>query len=353
MPIYATSTYVQQSPACTRATTTRASQNPTRMAFERCIADLEGGSAGFAFASGLAAIATVLECLDQGAHVVADRRSLRRHAPAVRAGAQALGRARGDLRRPDRSPTRSKRRSGPNTQADLGRDADQSAAQARRSRARRRDRAQARHPGASPTTPSPAPTSSGRSNSASTSSCIRPPSISTAIPTWSAASRWSATNAELRERLDVPAERGRRHPGAVRLLPRAARPQDAGAAHGAALRLRAADRRNGWRRHPKVRARVSIPACRAIRSTRSRKRQMRAFGGMISVELDGDLAGATRFLERCRAVRARREPRRRREPDRASGAHDARLDPGRRCAPRSASATRWCGSRSASRTSTT
>jgi cystathionine beta-lyase/cystathionine gamma-synthase len=46
-------------------------QNPTRMAFERCIADLEGGSAGFAFASGLAAIATVLDCLDHGDHVIA------------------------------------------------------------------------------------------------------------------------------------------------------------------------------------------------------------------------------------------------------------------------------------------
>src|SRR5215472_604623 len=41
------------------------------MAFERCIADLEGGSAAFAFASGLAAIATALECLDHGAHVIA------------------------------------------------------------------------------------------------------------------------------------------------------------------------------------------------------------------------------------------------------------------------------------------
>jgi cystathionine gamma-lyase len=47
------------------------SQNPTRMAFERCIADLESGVAGFAFASGLAATATVLECLDHGAHIVA------------------------------------------------------------------------------------------------------------------------------------------------------------------------------------------------------------------------------------------------------------------------------------------
>ena len=56
--------------ASTRALNTRARQNPTRMAFERCIADLEGGSAGFAFASGMAATATVLDCLEKNSHVV-------------------------------------------------------------------------------------------------------------------------------------------------------------------------------------------------------------------------------------------------------------------------------------------
>jgi cystathionine gamma-lyase len=69
-PIYTTSTYVQESPGVHKGYEYARSQNPTRMAFERCIADLEGGTQGFAFASGLAAIATVLECLDQGAHVV-------------------------------------------------------------------------------------------------------------------------------------------------------------------------------------------------------------------------------------------------------------------------------------------
>jgi cystathionine beta-lyase/cystathionine gamma-synthase len=71
MPIYATSTYVQQSPGVHKGYDYARTKNPTRMAFERCVADLEGGSAGFAFASGLAAIATTLECLDQGAHIVA------------------------------------------------------------------------------------------------------------------------------------------------------------------------------------------------------------------------------------------------------------------------------------------
>jgi cystathionine gamma-lyase len=70
MPIYATSTYVQQSPGVNKGYDYARTKNPTRMAFERCIADLEGGTAAFAFASGLAAISTSLECLDQGSHVI-------------------------------------------------------------------------------------------------------------------------------------------------------------------------------------------------------------------------------------------------------------------------------------------
>lgn len=69
-PIYATSTYAQASPGVHKGFEYSRSQNPTRMAFERCIADLEGGSAGFAFASGMAATATVLDSLERNAHVV-------------------------------------------------------------------------------------------------------------------------------------------------------------------------------------------------------------------------------------------------------------------------------------------
>ncbi|OLB76038.1 MAG: cystathionine beta-lyase [Alphaproteobacteria bacterium 13_2_20CM_2_64_7] len=71
MPIYTTSTYVQQSPGVNKGYDYARTKNPTRMAFERCIADLEGGSAAFAFASGLGAISTTLECLDHGSHIVA------------------------------------------------------------------------------------------------------------------------------------------------------------------------------------------------------------------------------------------------------------------------------------------
>lgn len=71
VPIYATSTYAQQSPGVHKGFEYSRSQNPTRMAFERCIADLESGTHGFAFASGLAAIATILELLDSGDHIIA------------------------------------------------------------------------------------------------------------------------------------------------------------------------------------------------------------------------------------------------------------------------------------------
>ncbi len=70
-PIYATSTFVQESPGVHKGYEYGRTQNPTRMAYERCVADLECGSAGFAFASGMAAIGTILELLDAGDHVIA------------------------------------------------------------------------------------------------------------------------------------------------------------------------------------------------------------------------------------------------------------------------------------------
>ena len=70
-PIYATSTYVQDSPGKHKGYDYSRAGNPTRNAYERCVADLEGGRAGFAFASGMAASATVLELLDSGSHIVA------------------------------------------------------------------------------------------------------------------------------------------------------------------------------------------------------------------------------------------------------------------------------------------
>jgi len=70
-PIYATSTYAQSSPGVHKGYEYARTQNPTRMAFERCVADLESGREGFAFASGLAASATLLDALPAGSHIVA------------------------------------------------------------------------------------------------------------------------------------------------------------------------------------------------------------------------------------------------------------------------------------------
>jgi cystathionine gamma-lyase len=70
-PIYATSTFAQESPGVHKGLDYGRSHNPTRWALERCVADLEGGARAFAFASGLAAISTVLELLEHGSHIVA------------------------------------------------------------------------------------------------------------------------------------------------------------------------------------------------------------------------------------------------------------------------------------------
>lgn len=70
-PIYATSTYVQESPGAHKGFEYSRSHNPTRFALEDCLASLEGGGKGFCFGSGLAAMGTVLELLQPGDHVVA------------------------------------------------------------------------------------------------------------------------------------------------------------------------------------------------------------------------------------------------------------------------------------------
>ena len=70
-PIFATSTFRQESPGVHKGLDYGRSHNPTRWALERCVADIESGSAAFAFASGLAAIAAVLELLPANSHVVA------------------------------------------------------------------------------------------------------------------------------------------------------------------------------------------------------------------------------------------------------------------------------------------
>jgi len=70
-PIYQTSTYAQESPGKHKGFVYARGANPTRFAYERCIADLENGTRGFAFGSGMAAIATMLELFPAGTNVVA------------------------------------------------------------------------------------------------------------------------------------------------------------------------------------------------------------------------------------------------------------------------------------------
>lgn len=70
-PIYATSTYVQSSPGVHKGYDYSRTRNPTRDALQAAVANLEGGTAGFAFASGMATTSTVLELLDSGSHIIA------------------------------------------------------------------------------------------------------------------------------------------------------------------------------------------------------------------------------------------------------------------------------------------
>jgi len=69
-PIYQTSTYVQEGLGRHKGYEYARTQNPTREALERCVASLEGGTHGFAFGSGLAALDTILKLLSAGDHVV-------------------------------------------------------------------------------------------------------------------------------------------------------------------------------------------------------------------------------------------------------------------------------------------
>ncbi len=70
-PICTSSTFVQESPGVNKGYDYARAQNPTRRAYEQCIADLESGHHGFAFGSGIGAASTILELIDSGSHVIA------------------------------------------------------------------------------------------------------------------------------------------------------------------------------------------------------------------------------------------------------------------------------------------
>src|SRR4051812_1565987 len=70
-PIYQTSTYVQSAPAEHKGYEYSRTDNPTRKALEDCLAALEGAQYGLAFASGMAAIDTILKLFNPGDHIIA------------------------------------------------------------------------------------------------------------------------------------------------------------------------------------------------------------------------------------------------------------------------------------------
>ncbi len=266
-PIYATSTYVQTSPGVHQGFEYSRTQNPTRMAYERCIADLEGGTHGFAFASGMAATAHGAGAARYRQPRDRDGRSLRRHVSPVRARAAALRGPRVHLRRSERH-----RGAGggvrPNTRliwietptnptlrlVDLAR-RRATGARARhphRGRQHLRDavdpaaaRARLRHRDAFGHQVPERPLRHGRRQS-----------------------RWSG-EAALAEQIGIPAERDRRHRRSVRQFPGAARPEDAATAHASEQRERARDRESGSR-STRASSECCIRASRVIRSTRWR-----------------------------------------------------------------------------------
>ena len=249
-PIYATSTYVQSSPGVHKGLDYGRSHNPTRLAFERCIADLESGAAACAFASGLAAISTVLELVDAGAHVVA---SDDLYGGTFRLFERVRTRSAGtSFSFVDFADLDAVRKRDPTRDQDVvGRDADQPAAA---SWPTWRALAQiAREHGLIAVA----------DNTFASPYVQRPLELGFDIVVHSTTKYLNGHSdviggvavvggrrapGRVARALDLPAERGRRDRRAVRQLPGAARREDAGAAHGAPQPQRARRWRSGSKR---------------------------------------------------------------------------------------------------------
>ena len=296
MPIYTTSTYVQQSPGVHKGYDYARTKNPTRMALERCIADLEGGSAAFAFASGLAAISTALECLDHGSHVIAvddlyggSRRLFRR----VRERSMGLEVTQLDLTDADaietaiRPSTRLIWIETPTNPLLKLVDLERVAAIARR----RGILAAADNTFASPYVQRPLEYGFDLVVHSSTKYLNGHSDMVGGVAV-------VGGNAELRDRLRflqnaVGAIQG---PFDSFLALRGLKTLALRMERHCASALKIA----GWlERHPRVR-RVLYPGLASHPQHALARKQMRGFGGMISAELEGTLDDARRFLERCR-----------------------------------------------------
>src|SRR6476619_627795 len=296
MPIYATSTYVQQSPGVNKGYDYARTKNTTRMAFERCITDLEGGTSAFAFASGLAAISTSLECLDHGSHVISvddlyggSRRLFER----VRKRSMGLEVSYLDLADPDaieaaiRPNTRLVWVETPTNPLLKLVDLERVAAIAQR----RGIWAAADNTFASPYVQRPLEHGFDLVVHSTTKYLNGHSDMVGGVAV-------VADNAELSERLKFLQNAVGAIQGpfdsflALRGLKTLALRMERHCTSG--LKIAA------WlERHPKVR-RVYYPGLASHSQHSLAKRQMRAFGGMISVELAGALDDARRFLERCR-----------------------------------------------------
>ena len=295
MPIYATSTYVQQSPGVNKGYDYARTKNPTRMAFERCIADLEGGTSAFAFASGLAAISTSLECLDHGSHVISvddlyggSRRLFER----VRKRSMGLEVSYLDLADPDaieaaiRPNTRLIWVETPTNPLLKLVDLERVAAIAKR----RGIWAAADNTFASPYVQRPLECGFDLVVHSTTKYLNGHSDMVGGVAV-------VADNADLSERLKFLQNAVGAIQGpfdsflALRGLKTLALRMERHCASG--LKIAA------WlERHPKVR-RVFYPGLASHPQHALAKKQMRAFGGMISAELNGTLDDARRFLERC------------------------------------------------------
>ncbi len=270
VPIYATSTYAQQSPGVHKGFEYARSQNPTRLAFERAIADLESGSAGFAFASGLAGDRHGVRTARFRRAYRRHRRHLWRHVPAAGAGAQALGRVFRQLRRFHR-PCRRRGGDPAGDENAVGRNADQPAAAHRRPRRRRRTR-QAQGPDLGRRQHVLQPLSAA---AAGTRHRHRRPldhQISERPFRHGRRLRRRRRQCGSRGPAEIPAECRRRDFRTVRQFSGAARHQDAGAEDGAPFDATARKSPNGWRAVP-MSAASSIPAWPATRSMRSPRRR--------------------------------------------------------------------------------
>ena len=266
MPIYATSTYVQQSPGVNKGYDYARTKNPDAHGVRALHRRSRRRQRRVRLCVRPRGDFDVARMPRPGLPCHRGRRPLWRLAPAVRAGAQALDGHRGQLSRSvrpgcDRSGDPAEHPPG------LGRDADQSAAQAGRPRARRRHRQKARHLGR-------------RRQHIRQSLCAAPArawlrprrAFDDEVSQWPFRHGRRGGGRRRQRRIEraaqVSAECRRRHSGSVRFVFGAARPQDPGIAHGAALHLGAEDRRLA-RTPPQSTSGVLSRACQAIRSTRS------------------------------------------------------------------------------------